>query len=64
MKYSEKKNSLKKGDGVPHLNFKGGPRVPLLNFEGSPWSQIPKSRDSRSPVPGPSLTPCFALTKK
>ena len=29
-------NSLKKGEGVPLLNFVGGPRVPLLNFEGGP----------------------------
>ena len=30
-------NSLKKGEGVPLLNFVGGPRVPLLNFEGGSW---------------------------
>ena len=29
-------NSLKKGEGVPLLNFVGGPRTPLLNFEGDP----------------------------
>ena len=29
-------NSLKKGKGVPLLNFVGGPRIPLLNFEGVP----------------------------
>ena len=29
-------NSLKKGEGVPLLNFEGGPGVPLLNFEGDP----------------------------
>ena len=34
MKYSEKMNSLKKGEGVPLLNFEGSPRVPLLNFRG------------------------------
>ena len=34
MKYSEKMNSLKKGEGVPLLNFEGNPLVPLLNFEG------------------------------
>ena len=34
MKYSEKMNSLKKGERVPLLNFRGGPGVPLLNFEG------------------------------
>ena len=27
-------NSLKKGEGVPLLNFEGGPGVLLLNFEG------------------------------
>ena len=27
-------NSLKKGDGIPLLNFERGPGVPLLNFEG------------------------------
>ena len=46
-------NSLKKGEGVPLLNFEGGPGilllsfevcpgVPLLNFEGSPRSQGPE----------------------
>ena len=34
MKYSEKMNSLKKGEGVPLLNFEGNPLVPILNFEG------------------------------
>ena len=29
-------NSLKKGEGVPLLNFEGGPGVLLLNFEGGP----------------------------
>ena len=29
-------NSLKKGEGVPLLNFEGGPGVPLLNFKGGP----------------------------
>ena len=29
-------NSLKKGEGVPLLNFEGGPGVPLLNFMGFP----------------------------
>ena len=27
-------NSLKKGEGIPLLNFERGPGVPLLNFEG------------------------------
>ena len=29
-------NSLKKGEGVPLLNFEGGPGVSLLNFEVGP----------------------------
>ena len=29
-------NSLKKGEGVPLLNFEGSPGIPLLNFEGGP----------------------------
>ena len=29
-------NSLKKGEGVPLLNFVGGPGTPLLNFEEGP----------------------------
>ena len=41
-------NSLKKGEGVPLLNFEGGPGVPLLNFEGCSGSQ----------EPGPTFTPC------
>ena len=49
MKYSEKKmNSLKKGEGVPLLNFVGGPGLPLLNFEGG----------SGSRGRGPTFTPC------
>ena len=32
MKYSEKMNSLKKGEGFPLLNFEEGPGVPPLNF--------------------------------
>ena len=28
-------NALKKGEGVPLLNFEGGPGILLLNFEGS-----------------------------
>ena len=31
-------NSLKKGDGVPLLNFESCPGVPLLNFRGVPGS--------------------------
>ena len=29
-------NSLKKGEGVPLLNFEGGPGILLLNFERGP----------------------------
>ena len=37
IKYSKKKkNSLKKDEGVPLLNFEGSPGVPLLSFEESP----------------------------
>ena len=36
-------NSLKKGEGVPLLNFEGGPGVPLLNFEMGPGSRVPRS---------------------
>ena len=32
----KKKNSLKKDEGVPLLNFEGSPGVPLLSFEESP----------------------------
>ena len=57
-------NSLKKGEGVPLLNFEegagvlllnfeGGPGVPLLNFEGGPGSRGPVSR-----YPGPTFTLC------
>ena len=41
MKYSEKMNSLKNGEGVPLLNFEAGPGVPLLNFEGG--FRVPES---------------------
>ena len=34
-------NSLKKGEGVPLLNFEEGPGVPLLNFEGGPRVLVP-----------------------
>ena len=36
-------NSLKKGEGIPLLNFVGGPGVPLLNFEGGPEVRVPRS---------------------
>ena len=34
-------NSLKKGEGIPLLNFVGGPGVPLLNFEGGSEVMVP-----------------------
>ena len=33
-------NSLKKGEGIPLLNFVGGPGVPHLDFEGGPGSHF------------------------
>ena len=42
-------NSLKKGQGVPLLNFEGGPGVPLLNFEGGPGVPLLNFREG---VPG------------
>ena len=46
-------NSLKKGEGVPLLNFEGGPGVPLLNFRGS---QVPVLNfEEGSRVPGPEF---------
>ena len=36
-------NSLKKGEGVPLLNFEEGPGFPLLNFEWGAGSQVPGS---------------------
>ena len=50
MKYSEKMNSLKKGERVPLLNFEGSPLVPLLNFKGGlgvpllNFEGVPRSR--------------------
>ena len=41
-------NSLKKGEGIPLLNFEAGPGFPLLNFEESPWVPGPGSRDPGS----------------
>ena len=43
-------NSLKKGEGVPLLNFEGSPGVLLLHFEGGPgvpllnFEECPESR--------------------
>ena len=42
-------NSLKKGEGVPLLNFQGGPGVPLLNLKGGPKVPLLNFRG----VPGP-----------
>ena len=55
-------NSLKKGEGVPLLNFEGDPGVPLLNFEGGPGSRVPGSQGPGSRGPGPTFTPCRCLT--
>ena len=49
MMYSEKLNSLKKGEGVPLSKFEGGPGVPLLNFRGVP---DPGPQVLRSQIPG------------
>ena len=51
-------NLLKKGEGVPLLNFQGGPGVPLLNSEGGSGSQVPRSQGLGSRGPGPTFTPC------
>ena len=46
-------NSLKKGEGIPLLNFEAGPGFPLLNFEESPWVPLLKfDGGPRSWVPG------------
>ena len=60
-------NSLKKGEGVPLLNFEGGPGVPLLNFRGVSrptfklWGgfRVPVSRGPGSWGPAPTFTPCL-----
>ena len=67
-------NSLKKGEGVPLLNFVGGPGTLLLDFEGGPGVPPLNFRGSRFPLlnfeggpgswvpgsrgPGPTFTPC------
>ena len=43
-------NSLKKGEGVPLLNFEGGPGILLLNFEGDPGVPLLNFRGSRVPL--------------
>ena len=52
MKFSEKNefnNSLKKGEGVPLLNFGGGPGVPLLNFAKGPGVTLSNFRGILGP---------------
>ena len=44
-------NSLKKGEGVPLINFEGGPAVLPLNFEGGPGIPLLNFRG----VPGPTF---------
>ena len=52
-------NLLKKGKGVPLLNFEGVPGVSLLNFEGGPKVALLNFEgDSGSRGPGPTFTPC------
>ena len=56
-------NSLKKGEGVPHLNFEGGSGVPILNFKESPGVPLLNFRGGPgSHVPGPGLIfiPCHS----
>ena len=48
-------NSLKKGEGVPLLNFEGGPEVPLLNFRRVPGPTFKLWGKSRVLVPGPGV---------
>ena len=45
-------NSLKKGEGVPLLNFEGSPGVLLLNFEGGPWVPLLNFKKGGGGVPG------------
>ena len=51
-------NSVKKGEGVPLLNFVGSPEVPLLNFEWGPGVPLLNFRVLGSRDPGPTFTPC------
>ena len=65
-------NSLKKGEGLPLLNFEGGPEILLLNFERGPGIPLLNFRGVPGPtfklwgglrVPrsggaGPTFTPC------
>ena len=53
-------NSLKKGEGAPHLSFEGGPGVPLLNFRGSRVPLLNFDWDPGYEVLGPGvLVPLF-----
>ena len=44
-------NLLKKGEGIPLLNFEGCPGILLLNFEGGPGFPLLNFRG----VPGPTF---------
>ena len=52
-------NSLKKGEGVPLLNFEVDPGVPLLNFRGVLGPTFKLLGGSWGP--GLTFTPCPAL---
>ena len=61
-------NSLKKGEGVPLLNFEGDPGILLWNFEGGTGVPLLNFRGvpgptfklwGRSRGPGPTFTPCL-----
>ena len=70
-------NSLKKGEGVPLLNFEGGPGVLLLNFEGGPGVPLLNFRVVPGPTfklwggfqglgsrgPGPTFAPCRHVSR-
>ena len=56
----KKINSLKKGEGVPHLNFERGPGVPLLIFEQGPEVPLLNFRG----VSGPTFIPCCFFPNK
>ena len=59
-------NALKKGEGIPLLNFEGGPGILLLNFEGS--LGVPPLNFRRVPGPtfklwGESRVPCYRISR-
>ena len=68
----KKMNSLKKGEGIPLLNFERDPGVPLLNFEVGPGvpllnfrkvpggSWVSGSQGPGSWGPGPTFIPCLS----